>query len=357
MENRQKKHWIMFVAFCAIVISLLAWVISDTFVRDNNDEPIVPEQNIPSGVAIEMEESKSTAYREKHDSYHDLMESLAVDDNEISLVSGSNISTADVSKQEKSKNHDDSGHSAAERVFGTPPEVKKPQYSTQTARRTTSAPTSDERLEYERKRAEMVRDVILGEEPVSEESKNKPEPNQRIHFSTDDDDIISSLDDDIYTSDSSDSDSVRPFRCMFVRNQKLSSGQRITVRLIEDYSDGSILIPANTHLSAICDISDRLELSITSFEMKGRIIPLNLEAYDIDGIKGIYCPETALGKNAKTASDDAINTANSTLGGLVGNIASTILRTGAKIARSASGEISVEVVSGYEFYLVKNTRK
>jgi len=118
-----------------------------------------------------------------------------------------------------------------------------------------------------------------------------------------------------------------------------------------------VRIPANTHLAAICKIGDRLELQVRSLEMNGRIIPLALDAYDTDGLQGIYCPETSAGKNAKKASDDAISTAGQTFGGLVGDIASTVIRTGASIAKSASGELSVSVVSGYEFYLVKSERK
>ena len=38
---------------------------------------------------------------------------------------------------------------------------------------------------------------------------------------------------------------------------------------------------------------------------------------------------------------------------LWGDIANTVIRTGATIAKSATGEVSVNVVSGYEFYLVK----
>ena len=100
---------------------------------------------------------------------------------------------------------------------------------------------------------------------------------------------------------------------MFVRDQKLVNGQRVTLRLLEDLTVDGVSIPANTHLSAICKISDRLELSVRSLELGGRIVPLFLEAYDGD----------------------------------------TVIRTGATIAKSATGEVSVNVVSGYEFYLVK----
>ena len=101
----------------------------------------------------------------------------------------------------------------------------------------------------------------------------------------------------------------RPFKCMFVRDQKLTSGQRVTLRLLEDYVEGGVRIPANTHLAAICKIGDRLELQVRSLEINGRIIPLALDAYDTDGLQGIYCPETSASKGAKQAGNDAISTA------------------------------------------------
>ena len=68
-------------------------------------------------------------------------------------------------------------------------------------------------------------------------------------------------------------------------------------------------------------------------------------------------PETAASRTSKKVSDDAISMAGRTLGGLVGDLASSALRTGATLAKSANGEKSVAVVSGYEFYLVKSERR
>lgn len=213
--------------------------------------------------------------------------------------------------------------------------------------------SAEEKLEYDRKRAEMVRDVLAGgaSSADSEEAPAAETPLPAVEFSSaSEDGMVSYLDDE---PSEGVGYGVRPFRCMFVRNQKLTSGQRVTLRLLEDYSDGGVRIPANTHLSAICKIGDRLELSVRSLEMGGRIVPLALDAYDTDGLPGIYCPETASSKASRQASDDAISTAGRTFGGLVGDLANTVLRTGATIAKSATGEVSVSVVNGYEFYLVK----
>lgn len=198
--------------------------------------------------------------------------------------------------------------------------------------------------------------AAAAEETPAEEPKQEP---LSIDLSAvgSSDGIISSLDDDFDDAAVQYEGAKRPFRCMFVRDQKITSGQRVTLRLLEDYVEGGVRIPANTHLAAICKIGDRLELQVRSLEMNGRIIPLALDAYDTDGLQGIYCPETSAVKNSRQATNDAISTAGTTFGGLVGDIASTVIRTGATIAKSASGELSVSVVSGYEFYLVKAERR
>ena len=323
-------------------------------------------QTISDGIAQEMADSKSDAYRglTSTDDYFEQLGARMEADEDISLVSssGSSVPAAVAGASPAAS----SGESSVDRVFGAPPaSSSSPAASPSSGHRSSgggsaSRPmTEQERLDYDRRRAEMVRDVLTGEaaeETPAEEPK--PEP-LSIDLSAvgSSDGIISSLDDDFDDAAVQYEGAKRPFRCMFVRDQKITSGQRVTLRLLEDYVEGGVRIPANTHLAAICKIGDRLELQVRSLEMNGRIIPLALDAYDTDGLQGIYCPETSASKNSRTATNDAISTAGTTFGGLVGDLASTVIRTGATIARSASGEMSVSVVSGYEFYLVKSERR
>ena len=291
----------------------------------------------------------------------------------------SDVGNSSVRKNEGSK----SSGTATERVFGAPPPEEIAGRSRVGARddggvprrngsgaATISSMSPEEKLEYDRRRAEMVRDVLTDSgnsssdvEKVSDDATAataaKEEP---LDFSfSSSDGIISSLDDEIPGQARNDGvirytdDAKRPFRCMFVRDEKIKSGQRVAVRLLEEYNDGSIRIPANTHLQAICKLDSRLHLSIRSLEMNGKIIPLQFEAYDTDGLEGIYCPESS--KAVKTATNDLITTAGTSLGGLVGNIANTVIRTGATIARTASGENAVSINSGYEFFLVKTEKR
>ena len=363
MQLDKKTMLILMVVAGLALLGLLAISFIPQNKKGQADEGVT--QTISDGIAQEMANSKSDAYRglTSTDDYFEQLGAKMEADEDISLVSPSG-STAP-SAPAGAASSGGSEESSVDRVFGAPPASTSTPASTSSAHRSSggggsSRPmTSDERLDYERRRAEMVRDVLTGgaaEEAPAEEPKQEP---LSIDLSAvgSSDGIISSLDDDFDDAAVQYEGAKRPFRCMFVRDQKITSGQRVTLRLLEDYVEGGVRIPANTHLAAICKIGDRLELQVRSLEMNGRIIPLALDAYDTDGLQGIYCPETSASKNSRTATNDAISTAGTTFGGLVGDIASTVIRTGATIAKSASGELSVSVVSGYEFYLVKAERR
>lgn len=161
---------------------------------------------------------------------------------------------------------------------------------------------------------------------------------------------ISSLDDD---SDAWDDGAQRPIKCMFVRDEKLESGQRVSIRLLEDMVINGTLIPRNTHLMATCNVGQRLNLKVSSFEMNGKIYSLNFEAYDNDGAKGIYCPD--IDDSARqTAKQGGVSIGRRSLtkaGAIVGELANM----GVTIAESVgnANKRSVRVPSGYTFYLME----
>ena len=143
----------------------------------------------------------------------------------------------------------------------------------------------------------------------------------------------------------------RPLKCMFSRQEKLKSGQRVAVILLEDIRVNGTIIPKNTHLMGTCRLSNRLEVSFESIEIGGRILPLGYEAYDMDGSKGIYCPDVA--NVGKTARERGTDIARSSLSSRLGRVAQDVVSTGVSIARSSSGEATVTVPSGYSFFIVK----
>lgn len=143
----------------------------------------------------------------------------------------------------------------------------------------------------------------------------------------------------------------RPFKCMFSRQEKLKNGQRVAVILLEEIRVNGVIIPKNTHLMGSCRLSSRLEVSFESIEVGGRILPLGYEAYDMDGSKGIYCPDVA--NVGKTARERGTDIARSSLSSRLGRVAQDVVSTGVSIARSSSGEATVTVPSGYSFFIVK----
>lgn len=159
---------------------------------------------------------------------------------------------------------------------------------------------------------------------------------------------VSSLDDH---TGSIDADEQHPFKCMFVREEKIKSGQRVSVRLLEDIVVGGTLIPKNSHMMASCTINKRLEMEIASIEMQGRILTLGYEAFDIDGTKGIYCPDT--GTTSRTVKNKGTSLAGTTLSSRVGRLAGDVVTTGVSLIESASGEMTVSVPAGYTFFIVK----
>lgn len=376
----------------------------------SSGQPASVHQSVPSGESQKIMESKSEAYQtggvqRKRSALDGYFETLAPEGEDISLVSDDSSSTGGSGSPGASAAAGASGSGqvpngdAVTRVLGGPTSDDAASGSGNAAggsssrragssggssgggsrtgsssgARSISSMTPEEKLEYDRRRAEMVRDVLTeqngggsptdvsaaagtsatGFDADGRSAAGHAAEAEPLDFSfSSSDGVISSLDDEQNDMSVRYADKVkRPFRCMFIRDEKIKNGQRVAVRLLEEYKQDGIRIPANTHLQAICKIDDRLRLTIRSLEMNGKIIPLQLEAYDSDGLAGIYCPEAS--KSVKTATNDLITTAGSSLGGLVGNLANTVIRTGATIARTASGENTVTINSGYEFYLVK----
>ena len=151
-------------------------------------------------------------------------------------------------------------------------------------------------------------------------------------------------------------DEAYPFKCMFVRSGKLKSGERVSVRLLEDMVIDGQLVPRNTHLMAVCSIGTRLDLNVSSIDLGGKIINLDYDAYDNDGTKGIYCPGIS-DKSVSQAAGTAVSGARSRLTSRIGRAAQDVVNTGLSLITLSGGETAVQVPAGYQFYLVKSRRK
>lgn len=157
-----------------------------------------------------------------------------------------------------------------------------------------------------------------------------------------------------------------PVKATFLSTEKLKSGQRVIIRLMQDLvlSSGT-MIPANTHLTATVDFRRRLQLRITSIHYGSKMFRTDIVAYDNDGTEGIYCPyvETEKGNRSKKRVTGAVagGAASAFLSAVSGNpyVARAIQSATQEVTSSISdeGATEINVVAGYVFYLQENIDK
>lgn len=192
----------------------------------------------------------------------------------------------------------------------------------------------------------------------AEEEPARPQVKRSGAISSLDEDVCQDVGNGFSTLDGTDmyvsGEAGKPYRCMFTRDEKVRSGQRISLRLLEDLVIGGVHVPQNTHLQGVCTISDRMEVSITSLDMGGRILSFHFEAFDTDGGKGIYCSD--LSKTKKEITDQGISTVMTGLNSRLGMAARDAAAVGASIVRTKTGEVTVSVPAGYTFYIVEEKR-
>lgn len=158
---------------------------------------------------------------------------------------------------------------------------------------------------------------------------------------------------------------ITPVKATFLKSERVVAGQRVIMRLLEDlYLSSGVVIPANTHISGICNISQRLDIQVSTINYGDRIYRIDMTVYDNDGTEGIYCPiiEKKRGKRAVS------NVAGQAVGGLA-STAATLFTRNPYLGRVASsgiselsgmtmedGSIAIDVVAGYDFYLFENIK-
>lgn len=364
--NQRTKQGIMIIGGGVLMIGLVVF----NAIKDNKrnsreeDEQSNVYTEVPDGEAEEVIESKSDAYilgsSSNIEDYWNACEEDVKEEKDDESNQGGGGSD-NISEAPKA--------SSAAELFGEP----SPQASNRNGASNPYRESASEREQRHQKRRDEAIDLATSMQQggsgavLGTSAQEKAEP-ARIDIPSSEvrkADALSSLDDDwnssggVSTLGEDDStvaeDSTHPFKCMFVKDEKVKSGSRVSVRLLENLVVDGALIPKNTHLMANCNISTRLELEIASIEMGGRIYNIGYEAYDMDGSKGIYCPDT--GDAKKTIRSRGTSIIGSSLSSRVGRVASDIVNTGISIAESANGERTVSIPSGYTFYIVKKKQQ
>jgi len=86
------------------------------------------------------------------------------------------------------------------------------------------------------------------------------------------------------------------------------AGSRIRLRLLDDIDVGRYLVPKDTYLYALISgfSGQRVTLSVKSILFNGRLLPVKLEIYDLDGLEGLYVPESAFRDFTKDLGNNTI---------------------------------------------------
>ena len=120
-------------------------------------------------------------------------------------------------------------------------------------------------------------------------------------------------------------------------NETGYAGSRLRLRLLEDIKAGANLIPKGTYIYALISgfSEQRVKLSITSILSNGKILPVKLEIYDLDGMPGLYVPSSAFRDFTKDLGSNTVQGVS-----IDGNSTSFIMSSVDKMFQSTSSAIA-----------------
>jgi len=86
------------------------------------------------------------------------------------------------------------------------------------------------------------------------------------------------------------------------------AGSCIRLRLLDDIVVGNSTVPKDTYLFALITSfsGQRVTLTIKSILFDGKILPVKLDIYDLDGLLGLYIPESAFRDFTKDAGTNVM---------------------------------------------------
>lgn len=126
-------------------------------------------------------------------------------------------------------------------------------------------------------------------------------------------------------------DTAPTIRACVAQTQVVRVGSTIALRLLEPVRIDGEVIPRNTPLyGAVSVTTDRLRVTVTSIEYRGRIFQVQAEAYDLDGQPGINVPNS----RERTALKEALASVGQTAG------------TSVNITHSAGQQVLAELARG-----------
>ena len=128
-------------------------------------------------------------------------------------------------------------------------------------------------------------------------------------------------------------------------DQTVTDGQTIRLRIQEPMNAKGVIIPRNTIVAGTAKVQgERLNLTITSLECGGSIIPVEFSVFDNDGQEGIFIP------NSMEAS--AIKEVAANMGSSLGSSINISTNAGAQLA----SDLGKGAIQGTSQYIAKKMR-
>ena len=142
----------------------------------------------------------------------------------------------------------------------------------------------------------------------------------------------------------------------------LREGDYVALRLLESARIGELRIPRQSLLIAQAKLGgNRLQLLVKSMEIGGRIIPVKLSAYDLDGQEGIYIPGAEqvsalkeMGANIGGSVGTSFTFASSAKDQIISEAARGVMQGASQLLQKKLRTLQVTLKGGYRLFLVSS---
>ena len=142
----------------------------------------------------------------------------------------------------------------------------------------------------------------------------------------------------------------------------LREGDYVALRLLESACIGELRIPRQSLLIAQAKLGgNRLQLLVKSIEVGGRIIPVKLSAYDLDGQEGIYIPGAEqvsalkeVGANIGSSVGTSFTFASSAKDQIISEAARGVMQGASQLLQKKLRTLQVTLKGGYRLFLVSS---
>ena len=140
----------------------------------------------------------------------------------------------------------------------------------------------------------------------------------------------------------------------------LREGNYVALRLLESAHIGELRIPRQSLLIAQAKLGgNRLHLLVKSLEIGGRIIPVKLSAYDLDGQEGIYIPGAEqvsalkeVGANIGGSVGTSFTFASSAKDQIISEATRGVMQGASQLLQKKLRTLQVTLKGGYRLFLV-----